>query len=96
MWGAKVKTPIDMPDDILKDAIEFATKELSASENFDNSGKSQVKGNSLPYYFFFSNIPKVINIISKFLITTRYYQLTKKSLKRSKIIWMSNGNQTGQ
>ncbi len=39
MWGAKVKTPVDMPDDILKDAIEFTVKELSACENFENSGE---------------------------------------------------------
>lgn len=40
MWGAKVKTPVDMPDDILKDVIDIATKELSKCENFDSSGKS--------------------------------------------------------
>lgn len=38
MWGAKVKTPVDMPDDILKDAIEVATKELSKCEQFEMSG----------------------------------------------------------
>ena len=27
MWGAKVKTPVDMPDDVLKDSI-MTTKEL--------------------------------------------------------------------
>ena len=40
MWGAKVKTPVDMPDDILKDVIDIATKELSKYEHFDSSGKS--------------------------------------------------------
>ena len=29
MWGANVKTPVDMPDDILKDSI-MKTKELIA------------------------------------------------------------------
>ncbi len=38
MWGAKVKTPVDMPDDILKDAIEFTTSTLSGNENFENNG----------------------------------------------------------
>lgn len=38
MWGAKVKTPVDMPDDILKDVIEVTTAELSSCENFDNIG----------------------------------------------------------
>ena len=38
MWGAKVKTPVDMPDDILKDSILFTTKELSGRENFENNG----------------------------------------------------------
>ena len=28
MWGAKVKTPVDMPDDMLKDAIEITAREL--------------------------------------------------------------------
>jgi hypothetical protein len=42
MWGAKVKTPVDMPDDILKDAIEFTTKELHGRENFENNGMFNV------------------------------------------------------
>lgn len=41
MWGAKVKTPVDMPDDILRDAIDVTTKELSKCENFDNNGKKK-------------------------------------------------------
>ena len=39
MWGAKVKTPVDMRDDILKDAIEVTTKELlNADETLDQIG----------------------------------------------------------
>jgi len=40
MWGAKVRTPINMPDDMLKDAIETVTKELSEIniDNFENDG----------------------------------------------------------
>ena len=61
-----------MPDDILKDAIEFATKELSASENFDNSGKSGNDGEFIALLNFFFNIPKSDRYNFKFLITTRY------------------------
>jgi len=34
MWGAKVKTPVDMPDDMLKDAIINVTKALDECEYF--------------------------------------------------------------
>mmetsp|Transcript_26155 Transcript_26155/g.54608 ORF Transcript_26155/g.54608 Transcript_26155/m.54608 type:complete len:106 (-) Transcript_26155:1852-2169(-) len=44
MWGAKVKTPTDMPDDILKDAITTSIEVLSdcgsSVENEDNSKQS--------------------------------------------------------
>lgn len=35
MWGAKVKTPVDMPDDVLKDAITITSKEISGSSSFE-------------------------------------------------------------
>lgn len=45
MWGAKVKTPIDMPDDILKDAITTVIQELSSSSsNSTMSYESEEKG----------------------------------------------------
>eukprot|EP00592_Proboscia_alata_P016167 CAMPEP_0194400300 /NCGR_PEP_ID=MMETSP0174-20130528/127134_1 /TAXON_ID=216777 /ORGANISM="Proboscia alata, Strain PI-D3" /LENGTH=92 /DNA_ID=CAMNT_0039196795 /DNA_START=43 /DNA_END=321 /DNA_ORIENTATION=+ len=36
MWGAKVKTPIDLPDDILKDAITSTKSQLDTCENFES------------------------------------------------------------
>lgn len=43
MWGAKVKSPVDMPDDVLKDAITFSMTELSAcsAENDDKDNAKQ-------------------------------------------------------
>ena len=40
MWGAKVKTPVDMPDDMLKDAINTSKEALDACENFETNGAS--------------------------------------------------------
>lgn len=39
MWGAKVKMPNDMPDDILKDAITFTRKMLDQHPDFENDGE---------------------------------------------------------
>jgi len=43
MWGAKVKTPTEMPDDILKDAITTSIEILSgsAADSEDNSDAIQ-------------------------------------------------------
>ena len=38
MWGAKVKTPVDMPDDMLKDAVQTTIEKLGECENFDKDG----------------------------------------------------------
>lgn len=38
MWGAKVKWPIDMPDDLLKDAIETVAKALEDFPDFETDG----------------------------------------------------------
>eukprot|EP00615_Pteridomonas_danica_P007529 CAMPEP_0114343986 /NCGR_PEP_ID=MMETSP0101-20121206/11063_1 /TAXON_ID=38822 ORGANISM="Pteridomonas danica, Strain PT" /NCGR_SAMPLE_ID=MMETSP0101 /ASSEMBLY_ACC=CAM_ASM_000211 /LENGTH=67 /DNA_ID=CAMNT_0001479073 /DNA_START=187 /DNA_END=387 /DNA_ORIENTATION=+ len=38
MWGAKVKMPVDMPDDMLKDAIETSQKALDECSNFEADG----------------------------------------------------------
>jgi hypothetical protein len=40
MWGAKVKTPIDMPDDMIKDAILTARGALAECNDFEAEGKS--------------------------------------------------------
>ena len=40
MWGAKVKMPVDMPDDMLKDAISTSKEALDACENFETNGAS--------------------------------------------------------
>ena len=40
MWGAKVKMPIDFPDDMLKDAILTSQRELNACANFETDGAS--------------------------------------------------------
>jgi len=42
MFGAKVKTPVDMRDDMLKDAIVATTAALSACENFEATGDEVV------------------------------------------------------
>jgi len=42
MWGAKVKTPVDMPDDMLKDCIQSVTTALSECENFEKDGHNVV------------------------------------------------------
>mmetsp|Transcript_27777 Transcript_27777/g.36408 ORF Transcript_27777/g.36408 Transcript_27777/m.36408 type:complete len:103 (+) Transcript_27777:68-376(+) len=38
MWGAKVKTPMDMRDDILRDAIETSRKWLEEIPDFEAQG----------------------------------------------------------
>mmetsp|Transcript_21829 Transcript_21829/g.45477 ORF Transcript_21829/g.45477 Transcript_21829/m.45477 type:complete len:103 (+) Transcript_21829:13-321(+) len=48
MWGAKVKTPVDMPDDMLKDAILNVTEALAGCENFEQDGQETV-GNIKKY-----------------------------------------------
>ena len=40
MWGAKVKMPNDMPDDILKDSVQIAHAALQAFPDFDTDGES--------------------------------------------------------
>jgi len=35
LWGAKVKSPVDIPDDILKDVIEITSNELENCDNYD-------------------------------------------------------------
>lgn len=40
MWGAKVKMPNDMPDDILKDAITFTRKMLDKHPDFESDGET--------------------------------------------------------
>ncbi|GMH77761.1 hypothetical protein TL16_g07519 [Triparma laevis f. inornata] len=42
MWGAKVKTPVDMPDDMLKDAVQTTIGALQECENFDKDGNEVV------------------------------------------------------
>ena len=42
MWGAKVKTPVDMPDDMLKDAITTTLDTLGECENFETGGQEVV------------------------------------------------------
>lgn len=37
MWGAKVRQPTEMPDDILRDAITTTTDILSKSTEEDNT-----------------------------------------------------------
>ena len=35
MWGARVKTPVDMPDDMIRDLIQTSTSLLSSCEDLD-------------------------------------------------------------
>jgi len=39
MWGAKVKLRNDMPDDMIRDAIETTRKTLDSYPDFDTDGK---------------------------------------------------------
>eukprot|EP00953_Heterococcus_sp_UTEX-ZZ885_P002149 1677-Heterococcus_DN1.PRE.1 len=38
MWGAKVKMPVDMPDDILHDAIHTSKDALEQCTDFETDG----------------------------------------------------------
>ncbi|CAM9670213.1 unnamed protein product [Chrysoparadoxa australica] len=38
MWGAKVKQPLDMPDDMLRDAIHFSREVLDDCRDFEAEG----------------------------------------------------------
>lgn len=38
MWGAKVKMPNDMPDDVLKDSIRITNAAIQAFPDFDTDG----------------------------------------------------------
>lgn len=44
MWGAKVKWPADMPDDILKDAVETAQRYLEKYPDYEADGTELAKG----------------------------------------------------
>ena len=55
MWGAKVKMPCDMEDDVLEDTIKYVTKTLS---QYDNEEWDQ-KGLEVRFQFY--NIKKDIN-----------------------------------
>ena len=48
MWGAKVKMPVDMPDDMLKNAIETSKEALDACENFETNGASAEQSRAEP------------------------------------------------
>jgi len=42
MWGAQVRLPCDMPDDILRDAIESVRAELDSETDLDGAGGNAV------------------------------------------------------
>jgi hypothetical protein len=42
MWGAKVKLRNDMPDDIIRDAIETSRRVLAETTDFDADGNTSV------------------------------------------------------
>ena len=42
MWGAQERLPCDMPDDILRDAIESVRTELDTVEDLDGQGGNAV------------------------------------------------------
>ena len=52
MWGAKVKTPVDMPDDILKDSISKTKEVIGVNTHIDNDG--MVMNNELPPFLSLS------------------------------------------
>ena len=39
MWGAKVKMPVDVPDDMLKDALETSSRVIDQYPDFENDGE---------------------------------------------------------
>ena len=43
MWGAKIKWPADMPDDILKFSVDTATQALEECEDWEKQGESVVE-----------------------------------------------------
>ena len=47
MWGAKVKMPVDMSDDMLKDAITTSQKALADCANFETDGEARSRGKQL-------------------------------------------------
>jgi len=38
MWGAKVKVPLDMPDDVLRFAVETSVAKLEEFPDFETDG----------------------------------------------------------
>lgn len=42
MWGAKVKWPSDMPDDMLEDAIKVTREALEGIEDWESQGDAVV------------------------------------------------------
>lgn len=52
MWGARVKMPTDMRDDMLRDAIDTSRDALSLCSDFDSEGLSDTQ---TPRYHRFSN-----------------------------------------
>ena len=43
MWGAKVKLRNDMPDDMIRDAVETTRRVLDSTADFDVDGNSHIK-----------------------------------------------------
>jgi dynein light chain LC8-type len=43
MWGARVKWPADMPDDMLKDAVETVGRALETFPDFEQEGNQVVE-----------------------------------------------------
>lgn len=43
MWGARVKMPTDMRDDMLRDAIDTSRDALSLCSDFDSEGLSDTQ-----------------------------------------------------
>ena len=54
MWGAKVKTPVDMPDNILKDSISKTKEVVAGNTHVDNDGKNIVIAVASFLFSFFS------------------------------------------
>ena len=49
MWGAKVATNTDMPDDILYDAIHLSREALDQCQNFETEGEHHVGHGALEH-----------------------------------------------
>jgi hypothetical protein len=64
MWGAKVKLPNDMPDDMLKDSIETSRRLIDNVTDFESQGLLMLESYSYrcENYVFYPLFPSIVNM----------------------------------